>query len=208
MTLSDSSSTRTSGSWRPWRSRALLLTALVAVSLLVYQYRPHVGDARRVILALTAAGFFLAPLSTCPLRLALWLPAVAAVAWGGRMAGAAQPGRGALALWLLCSVAGAALAIRAGGRLLLAGSGKRRRVRPSARHPPKPASGVFCFRHRVRVGRDRLVPVLAHGLVPGRRDALPALSAATIQVSASPRHALSERSGSSGLRRFAKSGPF
>ena len=116
MTLSDSSSTRTSGSWRPWRSRALLLTALVAVSLLVYQYRPHVGDARRVILVLTAAGFFLAPSSTRPLRLSLWLPAVAAVAWGGRIAGAGQPGPGALALWLLCSVAGGALAIRAGGR--------------------------------------------------------------------------------------------
>ena len=113
MTLSDSSSTRTSGSRRPWRSRAVLLTALVAVSLLVYQYRPYVGEARRVILALTAVGFFLAPLSTRPLRLALWLPAVAAVAWGGKMAGA---GYGGLPLWLVCSVAGGALAIRAGGR--------------------------------------------------------------------------------------------
>ena len=113
MTLRDSSSTQTSGSWRPWRSRALLLTALVAVSLLVYHYRPHFGDARRVILALAAAGFFLAPLSTRPLRLAFWLPAVAAVAWGGKMAGA---GFGGLPLWLVCSVAGSALAIRAGGR--------------------------------------------------------------------------------------------
>ena len=89
------------------------MTALVAASLLVYQYRPYVGEARRVILALAAVGFFLAPLSTRPLRLLLWLPAVAAVAWGGKMAGA---GYGGLPLWLVCSVAGGALAIRAGGR--------------------------------------------------------------------------------------------
>jgi hypothetical protein len=106
----NSSSTRTSTSWR---SEALLVGLLVTGSALVYVFRAQIPDERRFILALVAAGFFFAPLSSRPLRLAVFLPGVALVAWGGR---SAAMGDGDVLLWLVCSVVGAALAVRAGGR--------------------------------------------------------------------------------------------
>jgi len=86
---------------------------LATGSALVYFYRPQIADERRLILALTAAGFFFAPISHRPLKLLIWLPAVALTAWGGRFAAI---GEGELWLWLACSVVGAFLVIRAGGR--------------------------------------------------------------------------------------------
>ena len=114
MTFDDSSSTRTS---TPWRSEALLTVLLVALlitgSALVYFYRPQIADERRFILALAAAGFFFAPISARPLKLLIWFPALALAAWGGRFA---ATGNGDLWLWLACSIVGAALVVRAGGR--------------------------------------------------------------------------------------------
>jgi hypothetical protein len=110
VTSSESSFERTSTSWR---SEALLTTLLSIGSSLVYFYRPEIADERRVILALAAVGFFFAPLSERPLRLWIGLPALALVAWGGRFA---AEGRGDLSLWVACSVVGAAVSVRAGGR--------------------------------------------------------------------------------------------
>ncbi len=110
MTSSESSSIRTSTSWQ---SEALLAALLVTGSILVYFYRPQLTDERRFILALAALGFVFAPLSARPLRLWIGLPAVALVAWGGRFA---SVGRGDLLLWIACSVVGAAVTVRAGGR--------------------------------------------------------------------------------------------
>lgn len=86
---------------------------LVTGSVLVYFYRLQIADERRFILTLAAAGFFFAPLSTRPLKLLMWFPAVALTAWGGRFAAI---GSGDLWLWLACSIVGAALVVRAGGR--------------------------------------------------------------------------------------------
>ena len=110
MTFDDSSSTRTSTSWR---SEALVAALVVTGSALVYFYRPQIADERRFILTLAAAGFFFAPISNRPLSLLIWFPAVALVAWGGRFAAI---GDGDLWLWLACSMVGAACAVRAGGR--------------------------------------------------------------------------------------------
>ena len=79
MTFDDSSSTRTSTSWR---SEALLTALLVTGSTLVYCYRPQIADEWRFILALAAAGFVFAPISNRPLSLLIWFPAVALYALG------------------------------------------------------------------------------------------------------------------------------
>lgn len=96
-----------------WRREALFTASLAAAATLVYFYRPEIPDERRFILVLAAAGFFFAPRSEQPMRLWIWFPAVALVAWGGRWA---ARGEGDLGLWIACSVVGAALAVRAGGR--------------------------------------------------------------------------------------------
>ncbi len=92
---------------------ALFAILLALASAIVYFLRPELGDTRRWILALVAIGFFFAPLSAKPLRLAWWLFAVAVVCWGASLL---TQGRGGLALWLVCSGAGAPLTVRAGSR--------------------------------------------------------------------------------------------
>ena len=52
---------------------ALFAILLALASAIVYFLRPELGDTRRWILALVAIGFFFAPLSAKPLRLAWWL---------------------------------------------------------------------------------------------------------------------------------------
>jgi hypothetical protein len=90
-----------------------LATLLVTGSALVFFFRPQIADERRFILTLAAAGFLFAPISARPLGLLMWFPSVALTAWGGRYA---AMGSGDLWLWLACSVAGAVLVVRAGGR--------------------------------------------------------------------------------------------
>lgn len=97
------------------RRAALLAAALVLASLAVYGFRAELPDTRRFVLTLALLGVLFAPLSGRPLRLALWLPAVAAVAWAGRFVGATGAGLGP---WLACSVAGALLAVRGGSRAI------------------------------------------------------------------------------------------
>jgi hypothetical protein len=90
-----------------------LAAGLVAASVLVYFFRFDLEEPRRCLMALATLGFFFAPLSDIPLRVGLWLLAVAVVAWGAQIAGS---GWGGFPLWLACSVAGALLVVRGGSR--------------------------------------------------------------------------------------------
>jgi hypothetical protein len=91
----------------------LFASVLALASVLVYFFRPELGDTRRWILALVAIGFFFAPLSPQRLRVVGWLAALAAVCWGASLL---SGGRGGFGLWSACSLAGALLTVRAGGR--------------------------------------------------------------------------------------------
>ena len=125
------------------RRGALLAAGLVLASLLVFQFRSDIPETRRFVLALALAGVLFGPLSERPLRLVLWLSAVAAVAWAGRFVGTTGAGLGP---WLACSVAGAVLAVRGGsrlGRYLLPEAGEEGRKRKSAIRRQLQAAGVL-----------------------------------------------------------------
>ena len=114
MTSERGSSTETSSTLPSKPGRAVALAVLLVLSsVLVYFSRTELPDVRRFVLALAAFGLVFAPASERRLRLPIFLAAVALVAWTGQMASA---GEGGLALWLGCSLAGAVLLIRAGGR--------------------------------------------------------------------------------------------
>lgn len=87
--------------------------ALVAGSVLVYFFRHDLEEPRRYLMALATLGFFVAPLSEKPLRAGLWFLGVAVVAWGVQVA---NDGKGGFPLWLVCSLASAALIVRGGSR--------------------------------------------------------------------------------------------
>lgn len=91
----------------------LFALLLALASVLLYFFRPEMGDTRRWILALVATGFFFAPLSARPLHLVWWSSAVAAVCWGASLL---TRGTGGVGLWAACSVAGAFLCVRSGSR--------------------------------------------------------------------------------------------
>lgn len=91
----------------------LFALALALASVLLYFFRPELGDTRRWVLTLVAIGFFFAPLSAKPLHVAWWLSALAAVCWGASLL---TRGTGGLGLWMACSLAGAFLCVRAGSR--------------------------------------------------------------------------------------------
>jgi hypothetical protein len=199
-----------------------LVSVLVAGAVLVYFFRFDLEEPRRCLMALATAGFFFAPLSAKPLRVWPWLLGLGVTAWAAQIAGT---GRGGLALWAGCSVAGSLLLMRGGSRAATyylpeassdAGRSLQREIRSQLQVSvalflagyllDRPvgallvaASALFFLRYALLQSKHLGIPavplVLERGLVPSQRWVVLVLLALTAGTRL-PRELLGEDRGS------------